>query len=143
MNNRSSKSSKLRAMPLISLWLTALLVAGLGISCYSSASAPPAASPGPAKEATSSGTPSATPSTTEVTIEGFAFKPAAITIPVGSTIVWRNRDSIAHTVTAQDKVFDSGSLSSGNTFSYKFEQKGTFGYYCNTHSSMKGKVIVQ
>jgi len=111
---------------------------GSGISCSSSPPAPPPASP---EESTPGA--SATPSTIEVTIEGFAFKPAEITVPVGSVVTWRNRDGVTHTVTARDKSFDSGSLSDGETFSYTFKEKGTFEYYCMSHPYMNGKVIVE
>jgi plastocyanin len=118
-----------------------LLVSGLvvfftmltfGISCYQSAPAPTPAS-----------TPSPTPTITEVEISGFAFVPATITIPVGTTVTWFNKDSVAHTVSSRADVFDSGNLSGGATFSYTFDQKGSFEYYCKLHPSMRGKVIVE
>lgn len=114
-----------------------LLVSGLvvlftllifGISCYQSAPAP---------------TPSPTPTITEVEISGFAFVPATITIPVGTTVTWFNKDSVAHTVSSREGVFDSGNLSGGATFSYTFDQNGSFEYYCKIHPSMRGKVIVE
>lgn len=81
--------------------------------------------------------------TNEVVIEGFAFKPATLSISLGTTVTWHNNDSVTHTVTAQDNSFDSGSLSPGSTFAHTFEQKGTFEYHCKTHPSMTGKVIVE
>ncbi len=105
-----------------------------GISCSQSAPAPkptPAPTPGP------------TPTITEVEISGFAFAPATITIPVGTTVTWFNKDSVAHTVSSRADVFDSGNLSGGATFSYTFDQKGSFEYYCKLHPSMRGKVIVE
>ncbi|MCX8126895.1 MAG: cupredoxin family copper-binding protein [Dehalococcoidia bacterium] len=76
-------------------------------------------------------------------IEGYAFKPAEVRIPVGSIVTWYNRDEVAHTATARDRTFDSGWLSRGGRFSYKFEKKGTFEYYCIPHPYMVGKVIVE
>lgn len=81
--------------------------------------------------------------TNEVVIEGFAFKPATLSIPVGTTVTWHNNDSVTHTVTAQDNSFDSGSLSPGGTFAHTFEHKGTFEYHCKIHPSMTGRVIVE
>ncbi len=103
-----------------------------GISCYQSAPTP---APAP--------TPSPTPTITEVEISGFAFVPATITIPVGTTVTWFNKDSVAHTVSSREGVFDSGNLSGGATFSYTFDQNGSFEYYCKIHPSMRGKVIVE
>ena len=78
-----------------------------------------------------------------VSISDFAFSPASITVPAGTKITWTNNDSVAHTVSSRDGLFDSGSLSSEATFSYTFAQKGTYEYFCKFHSSMNGKVVVE
>jgi len=87
--------------------------------------------------------PPATPPQIEVLIDGFAFNPAVYNIPVGSTVVWYNNDSVAHTVTARDNSFDSGNLSPGDTFQYTFEQSGTLEYYCTIHPSMVGTLTIE
>lgn len=79
----------------------------------------------------------------EVDIVNFTFSPAEIIIPIGTTVIWRNSDSALHTVTSDDGIFDSGSLSRGNTFSYTFEKAGTYPYYCVIHPYMKATVIVE
>ncbi len=89
------------------------------------------------------GTPSTALPANKVAIEGFAFKPATLNIPAGTTVTWRNNDSATHTITARDNSFDSGSLSRDSSFSFTFKQKGTFEYYCKIHPSMMGKVIVE
>ncbi|MBM2825457.1 MAG: LigC protein [Dehalococcoidales bacterium] len=78
----------------------------------------------------------------EVIIAGFAFTPATLKVAVGTTVTWRNNDSAPHTVTALDNLFNSGTLSSGASFSYTFQQSGTFQYRCNFHPSMVGSVVV-
>ncbi len=78
-----------------------------------------------------------------VTIQGFAFSPASITVAVGTTVTWTNKDSAAHTVSADDgKTFDSGSIASGASFSFTFKTAGTFSYHCGFHTYMKGAVTV-
>ncbi len=128
-----------------------LLVSGLvvlftmltfGISCYQSAPAP-APTPTPTPTPAPTPTPTPAPTITEVEISGFAFVPATITIPVGTTVTWFNKDSVAHTVSSREDVFDSGNLSGGATFSYTFDQIGSFEYYCKFHPYMKGQVIVE
>lgn len=89
---------------------------------------------------TATAQPAPTPAAIAVEIKGFAFNPEIITIPKGTTVTWTNKDGAVHTVTAD--IFDSGRLSQGKTFSYTFNQTGTFGYICNIHSSMTGKVTV-
>lgn len=142
MKNLFNESVALRTILVISLFLIVVFITGSGISCQSQASAPPAPSPGLPEEPTP-GEPPATSPQIEVAIEGFAFKPATLNIPAGTTVIWYNNDSVIHTVTARDNSFDSGSLSGSDTFSYTFEDKGSFEYYCIPHPYMTGKVTVE
>ena len=77
-----------------------------------------------------------------VTIANFAFSPATLTINVGSKVTWTNTDSVTHTVTSNNGVFDSGDLAPNATFSYTFNTAGTFVYHCSIHTYMTGTVIV-
>jgi plastocyanin len=45
-----------------------------------------------------------------VEIRGFAYSPATVEVAVGDTIVWISRDVVPHTVTKDDRGWDSGSL---------------------------------
>jgi plastocyanin len=78
-----------------------------------------------------------------VAIENFAFSPATLTVPIGTTVTWTNNDSAAHTVTSRTQAFDSGKLSQGQSYSFTFNQKGDFEYYCTFHPNMTGKVSVE
>lgn len=80
---------------------------------------------------------------TEVAIVGFAFKAATLTVPIGTTVTWTNQDSAPHTVTAREGLFDGGTLSRNDTFSYTFTEKGTFEHYCKIHPYMTGTIIVE
>jgi len=144
MKNRFDTATVTMRILVVSLIFMVLLVFGFGISCQSQApaSAPPTPSPGLPKGPTSTEPPS-TPPQIEVAVEGFAFKPAEITVPVGTTVIWYNNDSVIHTVTARDGSFDSDSLSEGDMFSYTFEERGTFEYYCIPHPYMEGQVVVE
>lgn len=83
-----------------------------------------------------------TPGPNEVIIQGMAFNPSAITVSAGTTITWTNKDGVAHTVTSDTGLFDSGSLGSNETYSRTFSTAGTFPYHCTIHPFMKGSVIV-
>ncbi|HEX9108420.1 MAG TPA: cupredoxin family copper-binding protein [Longimicrobiales bacterium] len=81
--------------------------------------------------------------TQNVAIAHFAFAPASITVPVGTTVNWTNQDATAHTATSDAAGWDSGSLAQNASFSHTFNTKGTFTYHCSFHASMKATVTVQ
>jgi plastocyanin len=82
------------------------------------------------------------PGTNEVWIQGMTFSPATITVTAGTTITWTNQDAVAHTVTSNTGLFNSGSISSNGSFSNTFNTAGTYPYYCSFHTGMKGTVVV-
>lgn len=78
-----------------------------------------------------------------VHIKNYVFNPGTITVPVGSTVLWSNDDSVAHTVTLTGKdAFDSGNLDGGKSYTHTFNKAGTYNYVCSYHQSMKATVIV-
>jgi plastocyanin len=83
------------------------------------------------------------PATSEVKIDNFSFGPADLTVAVGTTVTWTNRDDIPHTVVSTDKVFKSKVLDTDEKFSFTFTNAGTFPYFCSIHPKMTGKVVVQ
>jgi plastocyanin len=78
-----------------------------------------------------------------VEIVNFRFSPATLRIPSDTKVTWINRDRTFHTVTSDNGIFSSGNLAKGWTFSHTFESEGTYEYHCETHSYMKGKVVVE
>ncbi len=82
-------------------------------------------------------------SSAEVKIDNFSFGPAAVTVAVGTTVTWTNRDDIPHTVASDEKVFKSKVLDTDEKFSFTFTKPGTYGYFCSVHPKMTGKVVVQ
>lgn len=91
---------------------------------------------------TASDQPSAT-SAAEVKIDNFSFGPQTLTVSVGTTVVWTNRDDIPHTVVSTDGVFKSKVRDTDEKFSYTFTRAGTYPYFCSVHPKMTGKVVVQ
>ena len=83
--------------------------------------------------------------TTEVRIDNFSFGPGTITVAVGTTVTWTNRDDIPHTVVSTDdpKAFKSKVLDTDEKFSYTFAKPGTYPYFCSVHPKMTGKVVAQ
>lgn len=83
------------------------------------------------------------PETAEVKIDNFSFGPATLTVPVGTTVSWTNRDDIPHTVVSTDGVFKSKVLDTDEKFSFTFTKPGEYPYFCSIHPKMTGKVVVQ
>jgi plastocyanin len=79
----------------------------------------------------------------EVKIDNFVFGPQTITVPVGATVTWTNKDDIPHTSVSTDGVFKSKVLDTDEKFSYTFTKAGEYSYYCTIHPKMTGKVVVQ
>jgi plastocyanin len=84
----------------------------------------------------------AAPGETSLTIDNFTFKPATITVPLGTRIVWENDDDIPHTVVETTGKFHSPALDTEDKFSFTFDKAGTFEYFCGLHPRMTGKVVV-
>lgn len=81
--------------------------------------------------------------TAQVTIKGMDYHPGTITVTPGTTVVWTNDDSFAHTVTSDAKDWNSGMLGPGKTFSHTFDKAGRYPYHCAVHVFMTGTVVVK
>jgi plastocyanin len=79
----------------------------------------------------------------KVNIDNFTFEPAELTVTVGTTVTWENRDDIPHTVVEKNKVFRSKALDTGDSFSFTFREAGIYDYFCGLHPHMVGKIIVK
>jgi len=101
---------------LLGLWVTAIA---------SAAEVPPAAA------------------TRTVVIEGMRFSPATVDARAGDTIVWKNNDPFAHTVTVAQGGPDSGEIPAGGTWSYRVQSAGTLAYVCKLHPTMKAAIQVR
>ena len=78
----------------------------------------------------------------KVVVQGIAYNPARIEVPVGQELAWTFSDNgLTHTVTADDGSFDSGRLASGE-FRHTFTTAGEVAYHCEVHDRMKGAVVV-
>jgi len=76
------------------------------------------------------------------------YMPYNAALDVGGEAMWHNVDTMAHTVSSGtpaeglDDVFDSSLVAAGGMFSYKFEEAGTYDYFCMVHPWMTGIVTV-
>jgi plastocyanin len=82
--------------------------------------------------------------TRTISIQNFSFKPANITIKRGTKVRWINKDSTAHTATANNgRSFDSGRLGKGQRYTHTFKSAGKKSYHCKIHPDMRASVVVK
>lgn len=88
----------------------------------------------------------------KVEMRKLRFNPMHITIKVGDSVKWINRDQTAHTSTTDgfktgaknpSWMWNSGPLNMGQSFTHKFNKAGTYHYHCMVHPYMKGTVKVE
>lgn len=110
-----------------------LLLAGCG---YQTASTPAPAGQNQTQAPAPSGN-----AADSVAIQNFAFNPGTLTVSKGATVTWMNRDAAPHQI--KSATFNSSLLNQGQSFSFTFNETGTFDYSCAIHPSMLGKIVVQ
>lgn len=82
------------------------------------------------------------PKTDTVVISQMKFQPAELTVHKGDTVIWINKDIVAHDVTqVPNNTWTSKSLAPGN--SWKMSVEGSDDYFCSIHIVMVGKLIVE
>jgi plastocyanin len=108
-----------------------------------------------------SGSPAGQGGGATVTVKLFAFEPASLEVEAGTEVTWTNEDNILHTVTSgkpgddldmsgaaanppkPDGLFDGKLDGKGATFSFTFDEPGTYTYYCDIHREMHGEIVVR
>lgn len=102
-----------------------------------------------------------------ITIKTFAYNPATLEITKGTTVTWTNEDAVPHTVTtgiapptfpplpsgasptpfpslsSGDGRVNSGRIEATKTFSFTFNETGTFNYFCGVHPRMLATITVK
>ena len=76
------------------------------------------------------------------------YDPPSLIIFSGAEVIWKNDDTQIHTVTSgniiegPDGIFDSGLIKAGEIFSFRFEEKGEYNYFCMIHPWADASVTV-
>jgi plastocyanin len=76
-----------------------------------------------------------------INIAGFRFT-GDQTGTIGDTVTITNGDAVGHTWTSTEGAFHSGVLGGGETFTFTFEQAGTYSYFCQIHPEMTGSITI-
>jgi amicyanin len=81
----------------------------------------------------------------QVTMSGYAFHPAALTLTAGDTVTWTNQDTAPHDVevTSGPVHVHSPMLSKGASWSFTFTTAGTYAYVCTVHPGMDAGLVVR
>jgi plastocyanin len=109
----------------------------------------PTATAEPTRAPTATVEPTSTPAgaVAEVEMVNIQFVPQELTVAVGTTVTWKNEDSFPHTVTSGIRDSPTGlfdeTVNAGQTFSFTFDEAGTYNYYCRIHPGMDGVIIVE
>ncbi len=90
--------------------------------------------PGPAA-------PAATPTTHTVVMESVSFQPQVLTIRLGDSVVWLNKDPFPHTATS--RAFDSMVIAAEGSWRHTPKASGELPYVCVLHPTMKATLRVQ
>lgn len=77
-----------------------------------------------------------------VEIKDMKFVPDTVTVNKGDTVMWVNKDMVAHDVTEETSgTWRSGKLESGA--SWKLAVRNEANYFCSIHTVMKGKIELE
>ena len=128
-----------------SLILSALLVAvAIGAMLVSS---PRQSAPQPSNRGASVGNSGG--ATVEITAEGYA--PTELTIRAGTVVTWVNRDALGHwpasdfhpTHTLYPEFDSREPIEPGRSWSFRFEQQGTWRWHDHLFSHLRGRIVVE
>ena len=81
-------------------------------------------------------------SITTVDIRDHAFNPAQLNVAPGTTVRFVNNDTVPHTATADNELFDTGVLQPGASLDVFLDGSGTVTYHCELHPEMQGSIVV-
>ena len=76
-----------------------------------------------------------------IIIKDFTFKPAILSVRVGTTVTSTNDDDESHSIVASGGSFNSQAIGANQSFLITFKS-GTVSFFCGSHQFMEGRVIV-
>jgi plastocyanin len=131
-----------------------LITASLALALVAAACGSSSSSPAPAKAAATTSASVAKPGGsspasarpisghTTVKIRSYMYSPMHLTVTAGTKVSFHNYDQTAHTATAIDHSFDSGTIQPGKTSTVTFTKAGTYKYHCLFHQFMTATITV-
>src|SRR5262245_10978669 len=77
-----------------------------------------------------------------VDIKDSKYLPPTLTVAVGTTVRWTNRDEESHTVTFDTERAGSAGLERNEDYTHTFTKAGVYPYTCCLHPFMQGTIVV-
>jgi plastocyanin len=82
------------------------------------------------------------PTRVDVKVLATSFEPSTVKVAQGGTVTWTIASRSPHRISADDNSFESTLISSGTTFSFRFDKPGTYTYRDGFTNDMAGVVTV-
>lgn len=78
-----------------------------------------------------------------VEIRKLEFAPLTLSVQLGDIVIWVNQDLVPHTVTADDKSWDSPTLEAGEEWRMEVRGEMHEAYFCRFHPTMKARLQIR
>jgi plastocyanin len=79
----------------------------------------------------------------QIVLKDFMFQPTSLKVKAHSTVTWVNKDGEPHTVISETGLFRSSAMDTNDSFSFKFDNAGTYRFLCSIHPKMTGTIVVE
>lgn len=81
--------------------------------------------------------------TVDIGMKNIRFDPESQKVSVGQKVIWTNKDTVDHNVTATDGAnFESEDFGKDGTYEFTPKKAGTIQYTCTLHPGMDGTLTV-
>lgn len=122
----------------IALFAVALAMAGL-VACGEDSGSGGSSSGGSGSNSSSNG---GTGTGQTVVIRDFKYEPANLKVAPGAKVTVKNEDAAPHTLTADDRSFDTGNIEGKGQKEITAGKAGSISYKCDIHQYMTGVIQV-
>ncbi len=80
-----------------------------------------------------------------ITMVNESFSPSSLTVTPGTSVTWKNNDSVTHTSTSDTPgIWDTGDILREGSKTTTFNTVGTFKFHCSIHpTTMTGTIVVE
>jgi plastocyanin len=77
-----------------------------------------------------------------ITIQNTTFSPTTLNIKTGTTVTWINKDNETQNIVSNSGIFDSGNLTTNQSYNYTFNQSGSYPFHSTINTNLTGTIVV-